>query len=215
MRVGLVCVYPQMKVGARGRIRTSNLPLLRRTTLPVGLRAHVLSRRRERRRHCSWYPHPDSNRDWADFKSAGSTRWPMRASAKKLVPLAGFEPATSGPSDQRLYLLAHRGMLAGRERVELPRPFQARAVFKTGSVTNRIACPQVFWRRGRDLNPHGTVKASRVSNAVPLPSSLSDYPSAARKHRRATSQLEYRPERLSRLSSRSVWRVLCVIMLYE
>ncbi len=52
--------------GARGRTRTSNISLLRRATLPIGLRAH-------------WCPHPDSNRDWTDFKSAGSTGWPMRA----------------------------------------------------------------------------------------------------------------------------------------
>ena len=106
--------------GARGRIRTPNIPLLRRATLPIGLRAHVL-RRRERRRRSCWYPHPDSNRDWADFKSASSTRWPMRATESMVVPPAGFEPATSGPSDQRLYRLAYRGMFGGQGESRTPK----------------------------------------------------------------------------------------------
>ena len=165
-----------------------------------------------------WCPHPESNRDCADFKSADSTSWPMRACSadigapgrSRTCNIRSLRPATLpiGPQGRTVVELGGEG---GSRTPKAPSPTLTRFSRPVPSP-HRIASPSSCLAEEKGFEPLRPAQPdSRASNAVPLPCSLSDYSSAHAPGDGARGrQLEYRSELGDRRDSR-LWRSVKVM----
>ncbi len=163
-----------------------------------------------------WCPHPDSNRDCTDFKSADSTVWPMRACGAP----GRSRTCNTRPLRPVTLPIGLQGQTGGEGGSRTPKAF-ARTVFKTGSVTTSDCLSAMASVSLGSLRSVGVAEGKGVELLRPEAAALAvrfRYPAVFRitppqcaNTAHAFGQLDNRRELLSRLDSRSVWRVGKVI----